>query len=613
MKKIIFLLIVNILTPFLMRAQITSKQLVRDFRKIEGVWTGSLTYLDYNSGKPYTMAANLEIKRTDKTKQFLFINTYPKEKSANSTDTITISADGKFIANASVISRKHLSGEGVQIITEKKGEDGNSGKTATIRQTYTFGKCTFSKRKDVRYTNEKNWIKRHEFIYIRKDQSNQIPFSRIDSIMQVASSYGIFNGNILIAKNDEVIYQKSFGFADGKKENPLNLSMKFDVGSISKEFNGVGIMLLKERGKLSLSAPLSQFFPEFPAWAQKIQIKHLINYTSGIPQSPGSIAYGGDASLYDFLKKTDSLSFEPGTQYDYNYADVYLQRQIIERISKMTYADFIEKNIFDKAGMKDSSVDYPVSSQDMAQSFDDEGVHTPYPANFKGYVRFPIHDLFLWEKALWSGQIISKQSLMLLSSAFATGESSLGRVSFINGRPEKHSHQGSNSNYEALVTKKFGNDIIIVMMTNNQQLKVQALGETLSRALQNDTFTIPRKSFYLSIREKLLMNVDDGLAYYKELKNNHADIYDFSFEVPDLLNSGKFLQRRKKNNEAIKVFEVAIKLKAKKEDLSYAYELMGDSYNSLGQQESALENYKKATELDEGNKNAASKYQKLSR
>lgn len=79
------------------------------------------------------------------------------------------------------------------------------------------------------------------------------------------------------------------------------------------------------------------------------------------------------------------------------------------------------------------------------------------------------------------------------------------------------------------------------------------------------------------------------------------------------LNCGKFLQRRKKNNEAIKVFEVALKLDTKKEDLSYAYELIGDSYISLRQQESALENYKKATELDEGNKNAASKYLKLSR
>lgn len=534
MKKITFLLVVNILIPFLIRAQTTSKQLVHDFRKNEGIWTGSLTYLDYDSGKPYTMAANLEIKRIDKTQQFLFINTYPKEKSANSTDTVAISAHGKFIANALVISRKDLAGDGVQIITKKTDEDGNNGRKATIRQTYTLGKYTFSERKDVRYANEKNWIKRHEFIYIRKDRSGKIPFSRIDSIMQVAYGYGIFNGNILIAKNGEVIYQKSFGFADGRKENPLNLSMKFDVGSISKEFNGVGIMLLKERGKLSLSTPLSVFFPEFPAWAQKIQIKHLINYTSGIPQSPGSIAYGGDSPLYDFLKKTDSLSFEPGTQYDYNYADVYLQRQIIERVSKMTYADFIKKNIFDKAGMKASLVDYPVSSQDMAQSFNDEGIHTPYPAHFTGYIRFPIHDLFLWEKALWNVQIISQESLMQLSSVFPTGESSLGRVTFINGRPEKHTHQGSNSNYEALVTKTFGDDVIIVMMTNNQQLKVQALSETLSHALQNDTFTIPRKSFYLSVREKLLINVDEGLAYYKDLKNNHADVYDFSFEVPEL-------------------------------------------------------------------------------
>lgn len=149
-------------------AQISFKTIQKDFYKLSGTWEGSLTYLDYSSGKPYTMPANLEIKRIGKTNKFVFTNIYPNETSANSIDTISISTDGKYIDKELVKSRRKLPNGDIEIITEEFGKDGNDNKPATFRHTYTFGQTTYKNRKDVQFTGETVWINRHEYSYKKK-------------------------------------------------------------------------------------------------------------------------------------------------------------------------------------------------------------------------------------------------------------------------------------------------------------------------------------------------------------------------------------------------------------------------------------------------------------
>ena len=148
--------------------QIVSKTNLKDFNSLIGSWQGSLTYLDYTSGKSYTMPADVEIKRLEKTNQFTFSNMYPKEKNANSVDTITISTNGQFINKELVKTRKVLTNGDIEIVTEEKGKDGNDNKPATFRHTYVLGKTHYIERKDVQFEGETNWIKRHEYSYTRK-------------------------------------------------------------------------------------------------------------------------------------------------------------------------------------------------------------------------------------------------------------------------------------------------------------------------------------------------------------------------------------------------------------------------------------------------------------
>ena len=149
-------------------AQINFKTLSKDFQNISGSWKGTLTYLDYSSGKPYTMPAEIDIKRIGKTNKFIFSNIYPNETSANSMDTITISTDGKYIDEELVKSRHKLPNGDIEIITQELGKDGNDNIPATFRHTYTFSKTTYKNRKDVQFVGQNKWINRHEYSYTYK-------------------------------------------------------------------------------------------------------------------------------------------------------------------------------------------------------------------------------------------------------------------------------------------------------------------------------------------------------------------------------------------------------------------------------------------------------------
>ncbi len=156
--------VISVVVSFAQSKVITS---VSDFNKLLGNWKGTLTYLDYSSGKPYTMPADLKIRRIGNTSQYSFLNIYPNEPKANSIDTFTISADGRSINKELIKSRKMLTKGNIEIVTEELGKDGNDNKEATIRHSYTFGKAKFKIIKEVQFISEQKWIKRHEYSYSR--------------------------------------------------------------------------------------------------------------------------------------------------------------------------------------------------------------------------------------------------------------------------------------------------------------------------------------------------------------------------------------------------------------------------------------------------------------
>jgi hypothetical protein len=138
-----------------------------DLAFLVGNWSGSLTYLDYNSGQPYTMPAELVVVEGKTPRQLLLSYLYPDEPKANSKSKISISKDGATLNKKAVQSRKVLGNNGVEIIVEYRGKDGNEGKSASIRNIYLVRESRFSIRKEVKYEATDEWILRNEYSFQR--------------------------------------------------------------------------------------------------------------------------------------------------------------------------------------------------------------------------------------------------------------------------------------------------------------------------------------------------------------------------------------------------------------------------------------------------------------
>ncbi len=431
-------------------------------------------------------------------------------------------------------------------------------------------------------------------------QSEKI--QNIDLLMKSANEIGIFNGNIIVSENGRIIYQNELGFTDYTKSKKLNRESTMPIGSITKEFNSTGILFLAEKGKLNLDDKVSDYLTHLPGWATKIQIKHLLQYTSGLPR----ILKNTDAEYLTELNKVEKLEFEPGTGYIYSNANIFLQQEIIKKITNLSYEDFLRNKFFKK--LKISGGKTPKDSiltANMTGSFDNDFKETTF-IHGGGEMYFSVNDLYNWVNYLHSKKIVNKNSLNILAKSFdKNSESSLGNAIIENDEITEHSHQGSGNNYESNIYYASKKGTAIVLMTNNQNFKLDAITKSILNILDEKPFTVPKKSIYLDVRGKLLDNFQNGMSFYEEIKSSQKEKYDFSNEIADLISSGKYLMRRNRFEDAIKIFELSTIIDLKNTiGISNAYSFIGECYGKLKKADLAIINLKRALEFDPKNKNA---------
>ncbi len=179
----------------------------------------------------------------------------------------------------------------------------------------------------------------------------------IDSFIQQVITDGLGpGGSFLVAHNNQIIYQKSFGLANLEWKIALTDQSVFQIGSMTKQFTAFAILMLEKEGKLSTSDTLFQYLPDFPR-SKTITLHHLLTHTSGIRdytrmKDLNDIAQKemSAVELIDFFKHEEPL-FLPGEKYEYNNSGYIILGRIIELVSGLQYHEFIEQHIFKKAGM----------------------------------------------------------------------------------------------------------------------------------------------------------------------------------------------------------------------------------------------------------------------
>lgn len=163
----------------------------------------------------------------------------------------------------------------------------------------------------------------------------------------------------MVSSGGKPIYKKAFGLANLELQVPLNPEHVFQIGSMTKQFTAVGILLLAQDGLLSVEDPISEYIPDYPNGNQ-ITIHHLLSHTSGIKDftrmkslSTISNTKMEPEELVNFFKN-EPRDFSPGERFEYNNSGYVILGYLIELVSGKSYAEFVKTRMFDPIGMTHS-------------------------------------------------------------------------------------------------------------------------------------------------------------------------------------------------------------------------------------------------------------------
>ena len=314
---------------------------------------------------------------------------------------------------------------------------------------------------------------------------------KIDEFMQHLHKVSGFNGNVLVAKKGKIIYEGSFGWANHLTRDSLKLGSQFELASVTKTMTGTAIMQLWEKGKIKLDQNVKEFFPDFPY--DGVTIRLLLTHRSGmmnyvyfvdniyrsqhLNQKKGLT----NKEAMDLIAKYKPARFnKPNASFLYNNSNFMVLGAIIEKVSGMSYADYMKENIFKPAGMTHTAVyskavydKIPVDvvghdrnswKYSVAQNFLDG------PVGDKG-IYSTVADLYVFDQALKAGKLIkpaTQDSAYTAHNPMIRGHFSYGygwRIFESPGQKVIY-HTGWWHGFRHIFLRDMKNDVTIVLLGN---------------------------------------------------------------------------------------------------------------------------------------------------
>jgi len=293
-----------------------------------------------------------------------------------------------------------------------------------------------------------------------------------ETIKSVLTATGTPSAQVGIVQHGNVVFASAFGdarlAADGKPAVPATPQMAYGIGSISKQFTGVAVMLLVERGQLSLDAPVSTWFPEL-AHSHDITLRNLLNQVSGYEDY-----YTEDyllpelaqpTSSYELVKRWTShpLNFAPGTRWQYSNTNYVLTGLIIEKVTGQPFFQFLKTNVLDPAGLS-GVVDLDTNRPAIPVGYQRFGFAAPRAVQGEakgtlsgaGQLAMPISQLMKWDTVVMHRALVIKPtSWKVLQSEVALPDGSgsgYGMGFFLGARDSRRiiQHSGGLSGFTSL-------------------------------------------------------------------------------------------------------------------------------------------------------------------
>ena len=178
-------------------------------------------------------------------------------------------------------------------------------------------------------------------------------FQRFDQTDSPGCALGVY-------QDGKILYARGYGMASLENGVALSPRSVLDVGSISKQFTAMSMLILQKEGKLSLDDPIRKYIPEMPPYADKITLRRALSQTSGLRDlyvmmgQTGRTFAGDTIDALRVITRSAEPNYEPGSRYLYTNTGWILAAQIVYRLTGKTLAQFAEERIFGPLGMHDT-------------------------------------------------------------------------------------------------------------------------------------------------------------------------------------------------------------------------------------------------------------------
>ncbi len=304
---------------------------------------------------------------------------------------------------------------------------------------------------------------------------------------------------VMVIKEGKPLFAKAYGLADLERKIPCTTDTNFRLASVTKQFTAMAVLILAERGKLSLEDQLPKFFPEFPAYGKAISLHHLLSHTSGLPDYEDHIPNGTTIPLSDrdvlfILRQQNKTKFAPGAQFHYSNSAYALLALVVENVSGKTFPAFVKEQIFDPLSMTNSIAYVPGLSCVPNRAYgyvngtggwelSDQSVTSAVLGD--GGIYSSVADLFKWDRALYTGKLISRK---MLAGAFTahSGQSDFQGSGYGYGwyvgnfrDTERIWHYGSSCGFSTRIERFLGRRLSVIVLTNRRDAEISPIVEKL--------------------------------------------------------------------------------------------------------------------------------------
>lgn len=289
---------------------------------------------------------------------------------------------------------------------------------------------------------------------------------------------------VIVTKRGKTLFKKAYGLADLEHQIPLQADMIFRLGSMTKQFTAVAVLMLADEGKLSVKDEITKYLKDYPTQGRKITIEHLLTHTSGIksytdlPAFRDMVAVDKTEQQIIDLIKSEVLEFEPGEKFLYGNSGYFLLGVIIEKVAGMPYPNFMAKRIFEPLGMTKTAYEgYERTAEKRVQGYNGTkkaisiSMTLPFSA---GALVSTVDDLAKWNAAISAGQLLKpttwKQAFTpyRLNKGAATNYGYGWVLKQFNGR-ETAMHDGAISGFLASAMRFPADDIYVAVLMNDER------------------------------------------------------------------------------------------------------------------------------------------------